>query len=136
VRPSDLLSRRDLESALLEIAESRELSWFTHDCTENDPPRPRGDDVSWIPLPRKNSEMSSRLREALRHWWAMSNEDLAALPEVSRHDAPQVSPQEYDCGCVTVTRVTDRTERPFEMRLVAPCGTPSCHVKTPQEDVR
>ena len=54
---------------------------------------------------------------------------LGAMPEVSRHNEPQVSPQEYECGCVAMTRVTDRDcrtwlgydEKPFEMRLALPC---------------
>jgi len=61
---------------------------------------------------------------------------LAAMPEVSRHDDPQVSPQEYECGCVAITRVTDRnscawlgpTEQPFEMRLALPCDGPACEL--------
>jgi len=55
---------------------------------------------------------------------------LVALPEVSRHNSPQICPQEYECGCVTMTRITDRDgrtwlgydEKPFEMRLVMPCN--------------
>jgi len=55
---------------------------------------------------------------------------LAALPEVSRHNTPQIDPQEYECGCVVMTRITDRDcrtwlgydEKPFEMRLVLPCN--------------
>lgn len=57
---------------------------------------------------------------------------LAALPEVSRHDEPQDSPQEYECGCVAITRITDRDyrrhEKPFEMRLAIPCNSPSCEL--------
>jgi hypothetical protein len=72
-------------------------------------------------------------RAALRQWWTISDEDLAAMPEISRHDEPQIGPQEYDCGCVALTRVTDRDarrgDRPFEMRLALACGTPSCEVK-------
>jgi hypothetical protein len=90
--------------------------------------------------PHKTASRTNQRAEALRHWWTLSDEDLAALPEVSRHDEPQVSPQEYDCGCITVTRVTDRDarrgERPFEMRLIAPCGDPSCRAKAPQKDSR
>lgn len=59
---------------------------------------------------------------------------LEAMPEVSRHNDPQVSPQEYECGCVTVTRITDRDgrtwrgfdEKPFEMRLAIPCEDAAC----------
>jgi hypothetical protein len=61
---------------------------------------------------------------------------LEAMPEVSRHNEPQDSPQEYECGCVTVTRVTDRDgrtwlghdEKPFEMRLAIPCGGTACEL--------
>lgn len=61
---------------------------------------------------------------------------LAAMPEVSRHDDPQVSPQEYECGCVAITRVTDRNgcswlgpaEQPFEMRLALPCDGDACEL--------
>src|SRR4029077_6656562 len=91
----------------------------------------------------------SDLRSLVAHEWRIRDEDLAAMPEISRHDKPQDSPQEYDCGCVAVTRVTDRDtrcgERPFEMRLATArdracgrkpferrlaiaCGTASCEV--------
>lgn len=63
---------------------------------------------------------------------------LEALPEVSRHNEPQVDPQEYECGCVAITRITDRDsrhdEKPFEMRLAIPCTGPNCelsHLRTP-----
>jgi hypothetical protein len=53
-----------------------------------------------------------------------------AAPVVSCHNSPQPSPQMLDCGCVTAVHVTDRDflrdERPFEMRLVTPCGTETC----------
>lgn len=66
---------------------------------------------------------------------------LEALPEVSRHNSPQISPQEYECGCVTMTRITDRDgrtwlghdEKPFEMRLVLSCESANCalsHLQT------
>ena len=66
---------------------------------------------------------------------------LEAMPEVSRHNEPQVSPQEYDCGCVAITRITDRNgsswrgrlEEPFEMRLALPCDSLNCalaHLRT------
>lgn len=69
------------------------------------------------------------------------DEILEAMPEVSRHNDPQISPQEYECGCVTVTRVTDRNgctwlgydEKPFEMRLALPCDNAICelaHLRT------
>ena len=51
---------------------------------------------------------------------------LETMPEVSRHNHPQDSPQEHECGCVTITRITDRdyrhNEEPFEMRLAIPCA--------------
>lgn len=61
---------------------------------------------------------------------------LEALPEVSRHNEPQVSPQEYECGCVAITRITERNgcswlgrpEAPFEMRLALPCDGASCEL--------
>lgn len=65
------------------------------------------------------------------------DEVLAAMPEISRHDEPQISPQQYECGCVAVTRITDRNgcswlgplEAPFEMRLALPCqGGPRCEL--------
>lgn len=53
-------------------------------------------------------------------------------PVISAHVEPQPSPQEYGCGCVAVTYVTDRDylrgEKPFEMRLADDCGTPGCLV--------
>lgn len=61
---------------------------------------------------------------------------LEAMPEVSRHNEPQISPQEYECGCVTITRITDRDcrtwlgydEKPFEMRLALPCDGTGCEL--------
>jgi len=57
---------------------------------------------------------------------------LEMMPEVSRHNHPQDSPQEYTCGCVTVTRITDRdyryNEEPFEMRLAISCGRAACEL--------
>jgi hypothetical protein len=61
---------------------------------------------------------------------------LEAMPEVSRHNEPQVSPQEYECGCVAMTRITDRNgsswrgrlEEPFEMRLALPCDGAACEL--------
>lgn len=61
--------------------------------------------------------------------WAFSLPDkrLAALPLVSTQNEPQDAPQQYECGCITVTRITDRDfrrgELPFEMRLASACGT-------------
>lgn len=72
-------------------------------------------------------------RDAVRWWWAIPDEVLVTMPEISRHDNPQVSPQEYDCGCVAVTRITDREarrgEKPFEMRLAVPCGKDGCETR-------
>lgn len=61
---------------------------------------------------------------------------LEAMPEVSRDNSPQISPQEYECGCVAVVRVTDRDgrtwlgrdEKPFEMRLAIPCDGVACEL--------
>lgn len=57
---------------------------------------------------------------------------LEAMPEVSRHNAPQDSPQEHECGCVAITRITDRDyrygEKPFEMRLAIPCDGTACEL--------
>jgi hypothetical protein len=78
-------------------------------------------------------------RDAVRRYWLLEDDELAAMPEVSRHNEPQVDPQEYDCGCVTITRVTDRDtrrdERPFEMRLAIPCGTESCELRAKLTEV-
>ena len=70
--------------------------------------------------------------------WAsqVPDEILAAMPEVSRHNNPQVSPQEYECGCVAMTRITARNgsswlgelEEPFEMRLALPCDGTACEL--------
>jgi hypothetical protein len=72
------------------------------------------------------------VRSMIRSGYLIRDEDLEAMPEISRHDEPQISPQEYECGCVAVTRITDREawregrhERPFEMRLALPCATPA-----------
>lgn len=58
---------------------------------------------------------------------------LETMPEVSRHNYPQDSPQEYECGCVAITRITDRdyryNEEPFEMRLAIPCGRTACELE-------
>jgi len=57
---------------------------------------------------------------------------LGVMPEVSRDNDPQISPQEYECGCVAITRVTDREyryhEEPFEMRLAIPCDGTTCEL--------
>lgn len=61
---------------------------------------------------------------------------LESMSEVSRHNEPQVSPQEYECGCVVIARVTDRDcrtwlgydEKPFEMRLAISCTGSACEL--------
>ena len=64
---------------------------------------------------------------------ALDDDQLARLPFISEHKYPQDSPQEYECGCIATTRVTDRDTRrgeyPFEMRLARSCGKPDvCEV--------
>lgn len=67
---------------------------------------------------------------------------LEAMPEVSRHNDPQVSPQMYECGCVAMTRITDRNscswlgclEEPFEMRLALPCDGTACELAPLRKD--
>ncbi len=84
----------------------------------------------WV---RRLIEMPFQIPEAI----------LDAMPEVSRHNDPQIAPQEYDCGCVALTRITDRDGRtwlghdgkPFEMRLAMPCDSASCelaHLRGPK----
>jgi hypothetical protein len=66
----------------------------------------------------------------------IADEILAAMPEISRSNDPEISPQQYECGCVAVTRITDRDcrewrnggEKPFEMRLALPCSSPACEL--------
>ena len=69
------------------------------------------------------AELSDR---EIRRAHALPDDRLAALPLVSEHGEPQAAPQEYECGCVTVARVTDRDVRlggrPFEMRLARSCA--------------
>jgi hypothetical protein len=59
--------------------------------------------------------------------------DLERAPVVTIHDEPQPSPQEWPCGCVTATYVTDRDAlaggRPFEMRLVTRCARGRCAIR-------
>lgn len=66
----------------------------------------------------------------IRRAFGLPDDRLAALPLVSTHDDPQETPQEFDCGCVTVARITDRDsrqkKRPFEMRLAVACETAAC----------
>jgi hypothetical protein len=82
--------------------------------------------------------------QAIRRWMRyliavgqVPDDILEAMPEVSRNNEPQVSPQEYECGCVAVTRITDRNflrdEKPFEMRLAIPCDTANCELMHPAE---
>lgn len=68
-------------------------------------------------------------RDQVHRSYNLDDETLAALPEIARHDRPQPSPQEYECGCVAIARVTDRDSRdrdskPFEMVLAIPCDRP------------
>ncbi len=60
-------------------------------------------------------------------------QNLDAYPVISTHNEPQVSPQEWDCGCVSVTYVTDRDflrgEQPFEMRLASACKSSDCQTE-------
>ena len=76
--------------------------------------------------------MSFLTRHDVNWYWALDDEIVAALPEVSRHNEPQIGPQEYDCGCVTIVRVTDRdyrrNEEPFEMRLAIKCASTACEL--------
>lgn len=76
------------------------------------------------------AEVSYLTDDEINWSFDLTDERLAALPLVSTHNEPQVAPQEYECGCVTVTRITDREyrhdERPFEMRLARACGAPTC----------
>lgn len=88
--------------------------------------------------------------EAIARWMRMlastgniPDDLLEAMPEISRHNEPQVFPQEYACGCVATTRITDRDcrtwlgydEKPFEMRLAIPCDGTRCelpHLQRPK----
>lgn len=53
-------------------------------------------------------------------------EVIEEMIEISRNDRPLASPQEYDCGCVAIQRVTARDSRlhqaPFEMALAIRCS--------------
>lgn len=73
-------------------------------------------------------------------FFSLPDERLAELPLISVHREPQIAPQEYECGCVTVLRITDRDtrngERPFEMRLASTCGTTKCEVVAPAAEER
>lgn len=80
--------------------------------------------------------------QAIERWMRMlvatgsvPDDILEAMPEVSRHNEPQESPQEWECGCVAMTRVTDRDyrhhEKPFEMRLAIRCDGRACEMVLP-----
>lgn len=77
-------------------------------------------------------EVIDRWQRHLVNGLSVPDDIVAAMPEVSRHNAPQDSPQEYDCGCVAMTRITDRDyrygEKPFEMRLALPCAGETCEL--------
>lgn len=87
--------------------------------------------------PRDRDEAIERWMRCLIGTSQVPDDILEAMPEVSRDNNPQISPQEYECGCVTVTRITDRDgrtwlgydEKPFEMRLAMPCEEAECEVK-------
>lgn len=72
--------------------------------------------------------------------WPPSQEELEDCLVVSRHGQPQVSPQEWDCGCVTAVYVTDRDalagEEPFEMRLWQGCDKDECEVSRQIDEAR
>jgi hypothetical protein len=61
------------------------------------------------------------------------NPDTEHAPVLTCHDYPQASPQEWDCGCVTATHITDRDalagERPFEMRWTLRCERSRCAIR-------
>ncbi len=71
-------------------------------------------------------------RHEINWCFGLSDERLAVLPLVSTHDEPQIAPQEYECGCITISRITDRDhrrgERPFEMRLAVDCESDACEM--------
>lgn len=88
------------------------------------------------PLDSRNQAVERYMR-ALVATCQVPDNILEAMPEVSRHNSPQESPQEYECGCVAITRITDRDyrykEEPFEMRLAIPCQDRRCrlpHLRT------
>jgi hypothetical protein len=81
-----------------------------------------------------NSAPRRTLTDHEVNWFfSLPDEVLRELPEISRHNEPQIAPQEYECGCVAITRITDRDtrrhERPFEMRLAQPCGKTICELR-------
>jgi hypothetical protein len=79
--------------------------------------------------PDGRDQLIERWTRGLVSGGGVPDDILEAMPEVSRSNSPQCSPQEYECGCVAVTRVTDRgcVKKPFEMRLAIPCeGLKEC----------
>jgi hypothetical protein len=93
--------------------------------------------------PRDRDQAIERWMYRLVSTSQVPDDILEAMPEVSRHNDPQISPQEYECGCVVITRVTDRDgrrgfdEKPFELRLALPCEGTACelaHLRTSREN--
>jgi hypothetical protein len=84
--------------------------------------------------PSDRDEAVARWTRHLISTGQIPDDILEAMPEVSRDNDPQISPQEYECGCVAVTRITDRDgrtwhgydEKPFDMRLAIPCEGTTC----------
>ena len=93
------------------------------------------------PPPDRNAAIDRWMRH-LVGTCQVPDEVLEAMPEVSRHNEPQISPLEYECGCVVMTRVTDRNgcsrlgrlEEPFEMRLALPCDGVTCELAHLRKD--
>jgi hypothetical protein len=88
------------------------------------------------PINSRDQAVGRRMR-SLAATGQIPDDILETMLEVSRHNHPQNSPQEYKCGCVAITRITDRdylhNEEPFEMRLAIPCGRSVCelaHLRT------
>jgi hypothetical protein len=83
------------------------------------------------PVDSRGQAVERRMR-SLAATGQVPDDILETMPEVSRHNHPQDSPQEYQCGCVVITRITDRdyrnNEQPFEMRLAIPCTGAACEL--------
>ena len=83
------------------------------------------------PIDSRNHAIERRMR-SLVATGQVPDDILETMPEVSCHNHPQDSPQEYECGCVAITRITDRdyrhNEEPFEMRLAIPCTGRACEL--------
>jgi hypothetical protein len=83
------------------------------------------------PLDDWNQAVERRMRHLVAVC-QVPDDILETMPEVSRHNEPQISPQEYDCGCVAITRITDRDyrhdEKPFEIHLAIPCKGACCEL--------